>query len=270
MNKNKDNDSVEIAIIGGTGIYDNNLFQEEKVIKPHTPYGPTSDSIIVGKFGEKKIAFLPRHGKGHKIPPHMINYRANIWVLKEMGVKRIIAPSAVGSLNYDYRPGDIMLPDQFIDFTKNRNYSFFDGSQVCHISMADPFCIDLRGIANKCLNGMDIRFHSKGTYICIEGPRFSTRSESKMFRDIYHADIIGMTLVPECILARESEICYLSISTITDFDVWAEQPVSSKEIIETLHKNVETTRTIISKLIPSISDDRTGCNCGSALGEALL
>lgn len=270
MNKNKDNDSVEIAIIGGTGIYDNNLFQEERVIRPHTPYGPTSDSIIIGKFGEKKIAFLPRHGKGHKIPPHMINYRSNIWVLKELGVKRIIAPSAVGSLNYDYRPGDIMLPDQFIDFTKNRNYSFFDGSQVCHISMADPFCIDLRRMATKCLNNMDIRFHSKGTYICIEGPRFSTRSESKMFRDIFHADIIGMTLVPECILARESEICYLSISTITDFDVWAEQPVSSKEIIETLHKNVETTRTIISKLIPSISDDRTGCNCGSALDEALL
>ncbi len=270
MNKNKDNDSVEIAIIGGTGIYDNNLFQEERVIKPHTPYGPTSDSIIIGKFGEKKIAFLPRHGKGHKIPPHMINYRSNIWVLKELGVKRIIAPSAVGSLNYDYRPGDIMLPDQFIDFTKNRNYSFFDGSQVCHISMADPFCIDLRRIATKCLNNMNIRLHSKGTYICIEGPRFSTRSESKMFRDIYHADIIGMTLVPECILARESEICYLSISTITDFDVWAEQPVSSKEIIETLHKNVETTRTIISKLIPSISDERTGCNCGSALDEALL
>ncbi len=261
---------MEIAIIGGTGIYDNNLFQEERVIKPHTPYGPTSDSVIVGKIGDKKIGFLSRHGKGHKIPPHMINYRANIWALKELGVKRIIAPSAVGSLNYDYKPGDIMLPDQFIDFTKNRNYSYFDGSQVCHISMADPFCVDLRKTATKCINNVGIRFHNQGTYICIEGPRFSTRSESKMFRDIYHADIIGMTLIPECILARESEICYLSISTITDFDVWAEQPVSSKEIIETLHKNVETTRTIISKLIPSISDERTGCNCGSALDEALL
>ncbi len=270
MNKNEDGIPVEIAVIGGTGIYNNNLFHEETVIKPHTPYGPTSDSIIVGKFGNKKIAFLSRHGKGHKIPPHMINYRANIWALKELGVKRIIAPSAVGSLNYDYEPGDIMLPDQFIDFTKNRKYSFFDGSQVCHISMADPFCIDLRKIAGTLLKDMGIRFHNKGTYVCIEGPRFSTRSESKIFRDVYHADIIGMTVVPECILARESEICYLSISTITDYDVWAEQPVSSRNIIEILNKNVETTRTIISKLLPLIPDNRTGCDCGSALDEALL
>jgi 5'-methylthioadenosine phosphorylase len=270
MNKKEDNGAVEIAIIGGTGIYDNDLFREEKTIKSHTPYGPPSDSITVGMFGERKIAFLPRHGKGHKIPPHMINYRANIWALKNLGVRRIIAPSAVGSLNYGYAPGDIMLPDQFIDFTKNRNYSFFDGSQVCHISMADPFCIYLRKIANECMHDLDIKFHDKGTYVCIEGPRFSTRSESKIFKDVYQADIIGMTLIPECVLARESEICYLSISTITDYDVWAEQPVSTKEVIETLHKNVEITRTIISKLVPLISDNRNDCTCGSALDEALL
>lgn len=270
MHDNKEKDSVEIAIIGGTGIYDNNLFHEEKTINPHTPYGPTSDSIIVGMAGDRKIAFLPRHGKGHKIPPHIINYRANIWALKDLGVKRIIAPSAVGSLNYRYAPGDIMLPDQFIDFTKNRNYSFFDGSQVCHISMADPFCIYLRKIANECMHDLGIKFHDKGTYVCIEGPRFSTRSESKIFKDVYQADIIGMTLIPECVLARESEICYLSISTITDYDVWAEQPVSTKEVIETLHKNVEITRTIISKLVPLISDNRNDCTCGSALDEALL
>ena len=270
MNKNEDSGAVEIAIIGGTGIYDNDLFREEKTIKSHTPYGPPSDSITVGMFGERKIAFLPRHGKGHRIPPHMINYRANIWALKNLGVRRIIAPSAVGSLNYGYAPGDIMLPDQFIDFTKNRDYSFFDGSQACHISMADPFCNDLRKTANKCINGLGIKFHDKGTYVCIEGPRFSTRSESKMFRDIFHADIIGMTLIPECILARESEICYLSISTITDYDVWAEQPVSSKDIIEILQKNTDTTRSIISKLIPLISNDRNDCSCGSALDEALL
>lgn len=270
MYKKEDNGAVEIAIIGGTGIYDNDLFREERTIKSHTPYGPPSDSITVGMFGERKIAFLPRHGKGHRIPPHMINYRANIWALKNLGVRRIIAPSAVGSLNYGFAPGDIMLPDQFIDFTKNRNYSFFDGSQACHISMADPFCNDLRRTANKCINSLGIKFHDKGTYVCIEGPRFSTRSESKMFRDVYHADIIGMTLIPECILARESEICYLSISTITDYDVWAERPVSSKDIIEILQKNADTTRTIISKLIPLISNDRTDCSCGSALDEALL
>ena len=271
MNKNSSsNDLIDIAIIGGTGIYDNNLFHQEQIIKPHTPYGPTSDFIVIGRLNDKKIAFLPRHGKGHRIPPHMINYRANIWALKELGVKRIIAPSAVGSLNYDYKPGDIMLPDQFIDFTKKRNYSFFDGPRVCHISMADPFCTDLRNVAIKCINDLDVRFHSKGTYICIEGPRFSTRAESKLFRDLYHAEIIGMTLIPECLLARESEICYLSISTITDYDVWAEQPVSSKDIVETLHKNVETIRTIISKLIPLISSERTYCSCANALDEALL
>src|SRR6185437_15737958 len=257
MDKNKDWNSVEIAIIGGTGIYDNNLFQEERVITPHTPYGSTSDSIVIGNWGDKKIAFIPRHGKGHKIPPHKINYRANIWALKQLGVKRIIAPSAVGSLNYDYKPGDIMLPDQFIDFTKNRKTSFYDGSQVCHISMADPFCGELRCISSRCLTDNNIKFHTKGTYVCIEGPRFSTRSESKLFRDVYHADIIGMTLVPECILARESEICYLSISTITDYDVWAAQPVSTKEIVAILPKNVETTKEIISKLITLIPSERS-------------
>lgn len=264
------NASVDIAIIGGTGIYDNNLFQQEMVLKPHTPYGSTSDSIIVGKFEDKQIAFLPRHGKGHRLPPHMINYRANIWALKQLGVKRIIAPSAVGSLNYDYKPGDIMLPDQFIDFTKKRNYTFYDGSQVCHVSMADPFCTDLRTIATKCIKDIGIRFHDRGTYVCIEGPRFSTRSESKMFRDVLHADIIGMTLIPECVLARESEICYLSISTITDYDVWADHPVSSKDIVETLNKNIETTKRVLSQLIPLIPKVRDACNCKSALDEALI
>ena len=136
--------------------------------------------------------------------------------------------------------------------------------------MADPFCIYLRKIANECMHDLGIKFHDNGTYVCIEGPRFSTRSESKIFKDVYHADIIGMTLIPECVLARESEICYLSISTITDYDVWAEQPVSTKEVIETLHKNVEITRTLISKLVPLISDNRNDCICGSALDNALL
>ena len=264
------NDSVQIAVIGGTGIYDTTLFEEEQTIKPQTPYGDTSDSIIIGRFGGKKVAFLPRHGKGHKFPPHMINYRANIWALRELGVKRIIAPSAVGSLDYKYRPGDILLPDQFIDFTKKREYTFYDGPQVCHVSVADPLCSDLRTLAKKCLNDLHVSYHEKGTYICIEGPRFSTRAESMVYRDVLHADIIGMTLVPECILARESEICYLSISTITDYDVWADQPVSSKEILETLHKNVETTRNLLSKLIPLVTEERMNCSCKNALKDALL
>lgn len=263
-------DLVQIAVIGGTGIYDTNLFKEERIIKPQTPYGDTSDHIMIGRFGEKKVAFLPRHGKGHKLPPHMINYRANIWALRELGVKRIIAPSAVGSLDYEYKPGDVLLPDQFIDFTKKRAYTFYDGPQVCHVSMADPLCSELRILAQKCLRDLHVRYHDKGTYICIEGPRFSTRAESKIFRDVLHADIIGMTLVPECILARESEMCYLSISTVTDYDVWADQPVSSKEILETLQKNVEITKNFLSRIIPLVTEERINCNCGTALKDALL
>lgn len=262
--------SVPIAVIGGTGIYDTNLFREERTLKPQTPYGETSDAILVGSFGGKKVAFLPRHGKGHRIPPHMINYRANIWALRELGVKRIIAPSAVGSLDYKFQPGDILLPDQFIDFTKKREYTFYDGPQVCHVSTADPLCTDLRSIAKQCLSDLNIRYHDKGTYVCIEGPRFSTRAESKVFRDILHADIIGMTLVPECVLARESEICYLSVSTITDYDVWADEPVSSKEIIETLQMNVENIKNFLSKLIPFVTEERSNCKCGNALEDALL
>lgn len=263
-------DSVPIAVIGGTGIYDTNLFKEEKTLQPQTPYGETSDVISVGRYGDKKVAFLPRHGKGHKIPPHRINYRANIWALRELGVKRIIAPSAVGSLDYRFKPGDIVLPDQYIDFTKRREYTFYDGPQVCHISMADPLCSDLRSTAKKCLINLNVSYHDKGTYVCIEGPRFSTRAESKVFREVLHADVIGMTLVPECILARESEICYLSIATITDYDVWADTPVSTKEIIETLHKNVENTRNLLLNIIPSVTEARLDCICGTALKDALL
>jgi 5'-methylthioadenosine phosphorylase len=263
-------ESVKIAIIGGTGIYDANIFKQEKSVNPHTPYGPTSDSIVIGSFENKKVAFLPRHGRGHKIPPHMINHRANIWALKELGVKRILAPSAVGSLDYDFAPGHVMLPDQFIDFTKKRNYTFFDGPTVCHVSTADPFCEELRSLASRHIKELNIRVHEGGTYICVEGPRFSTRAESKIFRDVFKANIIGMTLVPECMLARESEICYLSIATVTDYDVWADQPVSTKEIIETLHKNVENTKKILSKLIPVIPEERTHCNCGTALKDAVL
>src|SRR6476661_10521510 len=163
MDKNKDWNSVEIAIIGGTGIYDNNLFQEERVITPHTPYGSTSDSIVIGNWGDKKIAFIPRHGKGHKIPPHKINYRANIWALKSLGVTRILAPSAVGSLNTRYKPGDFVIPHQFIDLTKQRACTFYDGGKVCHISVAQPFCPELSEIALGSLKDLSFDSHSGGT-----------------------------------------------------------------------------------------------------------
>ena len=216
------------------------------------------------------MAFIPRHGKGHRIPPHRINNRANIWALKELGVKRIIAPTAVGSMKYEYRPGDIAIPDQFVDFTKGRQYTFYDGGEVCHISVADPFCLELRDVAVCHGNKLGYNVHTKATYVCVEGPRFSTRAESQFFRDVIMADIIGMTLVPECPLAREAEICYVSIAMVTDYDVWANSPVSSKEVIELLSKNNEKTRKIIAEMISTIPARSIKCNCADALTGAVL
>jgi 5'-methylthioadenosine phosphorylase len=260
----------DIGIIGGTGVYDSGLFNEKKEIKVYTPFGEPSDLITIGEYADRKVAFIPRHGKGHRIPPHKINSRANIWALKQLGVKRIIAPTTVGSMKQEYKPGDIAIPDQFVDFTKGRNYTFYDGGEVCHISVADPFCPELRQAVPNQLNNMGYNCHKKATYVCIEGPRFSTRAESQFFRDVMKADIIGMTLVPECPLAREAEICYVSIATITDYDVWAASPVSSKEVIELLSKNVEKTKQLIAELIPEISVKRINCSCGNALEGALL
>lgn len=264
------NNSADVGVIGGTGVYDPGLFSSKREIKVHTPYGETSDLVTIGEYAGVNVAFIPRHGRGHRIPPHRINSRANIWALKQLGVKRIIAPSAVGSLQEGYKPGDIAIPDQFIDFTKKREYTFYDGGQVCHISVVDPFCPELRDIAIDRIKKLKFPLHSKATYVCIEGPRFSTRAESKFFREAMKADIIGMTLVPEITLAREAEICYLSVATVTDYDVWADHPVTSTEIIETLAKNVEKTKKLIAELVPAIPAKRTKCACGKALEGALL
>lgn len=262
--------SADVGIIGGTGVYDPGLFSAQREIKVHTPYGEPSDLVTIGEYSGVKVAFIPRHGRSHRIPPHSINSRANIWALKQLGVKRIIAPSAVGSLQVGYKPGDIAVPDQFIDFTKKRQYTFYDGGQVCHVSVADPFCPELRSIAIDRIKRLKFTMHDKATYICIEGPRFSTRAESKFFRDVMKADIIGMTLVPEVNLARETEICYTSIATVTDYDVWANHPVTSAEIVETLSKNVEKTKKLIADIVPAIPASRKKCACASALENALL
>jgi len=260
-------EQAEIGIFGGTGIYDSGLLKEAKEITVDTPFGKTSDSITVGIFKGKKIAFMPRHGKKHTIPPHMINFRANIWAFKEMGIKRIIAPSAVGSLQEKLKPGDLALPSQFIDFTKSRNTSFFEKEKVIHISVADPFCPELQSAVIKTTDNLHLKIHNDCTYVCIEGPRFSTRAESKFYKNVIGADIIGMTLVPECQLAREAQICYVSISTVTDYDVWAEKPVTAKEVIETLSKNVETTRKILI-MLPDFIPSQRSCSCEKALTEA--
>ena len=259
-------EQAEIGIFGGTGIYDSGLLNESKEINVDTPYGKTSDSITIGNFKGRQIAFMPRHGKKHTIPPHMINFRANIWAFKELGIKRIIAPSAVGSLKEEFMPGHFALPSQFLDFTKSRIGSFSEDGKVIHISVADPFCPQLQKTVLKVAENQNITLHKDCTYVCIEGPRFSTKAESKFFKTT-GADIIGMTLVPECQLAREAQICYVSISTVTDYDVWAEKPVTAKEVIETLSKNVESTKKLLSVLIDEIPKSRE-CNCEKALAEA--
>ena len=259
-------DQADIGIFGGTGIYDSGLLQNSKETTIETPYGRTSDTITIGEFRGEKIAFMPRHGKKHSIPPHLINYRANIWSFKELGITRIIAPSAVGSLKDEIKPGHFALPTQFIDFTKSRKTSFSEEGKVIHISVADPFCPELQKIVSDVAKEQKITMHKDCTYACIEGPRFSTKAESRFYKST-GADIIGMTLVPECQLAREAQMCYVSISTVTDYDVWAEKPVTAKEVMDTLSENVKITKKLLTELIDKIPKARS-CSCEKALAEA--
>ncbi|MCP8310773.1 MAG: S-methyl-5'-thioadenosine phosphorylase [Candidatus Methylarchaceae archaeon HK01M] len=259
---------VDIAVIGGTGFYDPRLMEDSKEMKVYTPYGRPSDFITIGHFKGKKIAFIQRHGEGHQIPPHGINYRANIWSLKQLEATRIIAPAAVGSLREELRPGDIVIPDQFIDRTSGRASSFYDGGQICHISIANPFCQELSEIAFNTGKELNLPVHKGGTCVVIQGPRFSTKAESQLYRS-WGADIINMTMVPECVLAREAEICYLPIATISDYDVWKDGLVSVDEIVKTLKENVEKTRKLLEVMIPKIPRERS-CDCKDALRNAIL
>ncbi|RLG58367.1 MAG: S-methyl-5'-thioadenosine phosphorylase [Candidatus Hydrothermarchaeota archaeon] len=261
-------DKVDLAIIGGSGLYDPTFIENAEEIKIYTPYGRPSDFIYKGEIKNRNVVFLARHGKKHNVPPHKINYRANIWALKELGVERIIAVSAVGSLREDYKPGDFVCADQFIDMTKNREYTFFDGPVVAHVSMADPFCPELSKICISTAKELGIRMHEKGTYICIEGPRFSTRAESKLWRS-WGADIIGMTLVPEVNLAREARMCYVIIAMVTDYDVWAERPVTAHDVVKVMSENTDKARRLLYNLIPKIPRERK-CKCGKYMDEAIL
>ncbi len=258
--------TVKIGIIGGSGIADAGFFEEVEKKEMDTPYGKPSDPFVIGRSGEADVIFLARHGAGHKIPPHEINYRANIWGMKELGVTRLICLSAVGSLKENYRPGEICIPDQFIDFTKSRRYTFFDTGKVMHVSTADPFCEDLRTLLAGICTEKGIAHHPTGTYVCIEGPRFSTRAESRMFRSF--ADIIGMTLVPEAQLARELGLCYACLAMITDYDVWAEKPVNVAEILRTMKDNAENIQTIIETAINRLAGVGECSACKTFAAEA--
>jgi 5'-methylthioadenosine phosphorylase len=259
---------AEIGIIGGTGLYDPKLFKNIEEVTVDTPYGASSDAITVGELRGKCVAFLPRHGKKHTIRPTDINSRANIFALKKLGVQRILAPSAVGSLKEEYKPGDLVFVDQFIDRTTRREQSFYTKKQVCHISVAEPMCPELRRTLIAVAKDAGIRAHNTGTYVCIEGPRFSTKAESKMFRS-WGADVVGMTVVPECVLAREAEMCYATIATVTDYDVWKDHPVCVDEIVNTLRANIENLKRIIVEAVAHLPKERS-CECKSALKNAFV
>jgi len=260
-----------IGLIGGSGFYKffdpvkpdgRGINSKEIVVK--TRYGLPSDKITIGTIFGKKVAFLPRHGRKHTIPPHKINYRANIEALKKLGVDRIIAPSAVGSLKAKIKPGEIVFCDQFVDRTKSRKDTFFDGPKVAHIEMAYPYCGDLRKIAISQAEKNNFKFHSKGTIVVIEGPRFSTAAESLWFSKMGW-DIVNMTQYPEAVLAAEMGICYLNISLVTDYDigVYAKEkvvPVSIEQVLKNFAKNTEKLKTLVSSIIKQIPDKHT-CDC---------
>ncbi len=259
---------AEIGIIGGTGVYNPELLQNPKEIEVSTPFGKPSDLITIGTFEGRRIAFLPRHGRKHTIPPHKINYRANIWAMKELGVKRIIAPAAVGSLREELKPGDIVIPNQFIDKTHSRDSSFYDGGKVCHISVADAFCPELSDTIFNSGRKLGLAIHKNGVCIVIQGPRFSTRAESNLFRS-WGADIINMTIVPECVLAREAQICYATFATITDYDAFTDKAVKLTDVVSVLKGNSEKTQKLFREIIPNIPKE-SKCGCKNALKDALL
>ncbi len=259
---------AEIGIIGGTGLYDPKLLKNVKEVKVKTLFGKPSDAITIGEMEGKQLAFLPRHGKKHTIRPTDVNSQANIAALKQLGVNCILASLTVGSLKEEYKPGDIVFIDQFIDRTTRREQSFFTEGKVCHISVAEPMCPELRQTLIAVAKNSKISHHETGTYVCIEGPRFSTKAESNLFRT-WGADVVGMTLVPECVLAREAEICYASIAMVTDYDVWKDHPVCVDDIVKTMRANIENVKRIIAQTVVKIPKDRT-CECKVALKSAIV
>ncbi|MBP2644776.1 MAG: S-methyl-5-thioinosine phosphorylase [Firmicutes bacterium] len=257
---------IKIAIIGGTGLYDPRILENIREDTVVTPYGDVK--YKVGEFKGKPVAFIPRHGSAHSIPPHLINYRANIWALKKLGVTNIIASTAVGSLNPDMGGGDFVFIDQFLDFTKSRVNTFYNGEgrQVVHVDVTQPYCPNLRETLLKAAEGLGIKAHAKGTYVCAEGPRFETPAEIKAFRQL-GGDVVGMTNVPEVVLAREAEICYATVSMVTNFAAGiSPHPLTHSEVLETMAANTENIKKLIMATIERI-DIQQDCSCRHALAE---
>jgi len=260
---------AKIGIIGGSGLYKIDGLKDIKEVAVDTPFGSPSDKYIVGSLEDIEVVFLPRHSRGHTILPTELNYKANIYGMKKLGVEQIISISAVGSFKKELKPLDIVLPDQFVDRTNQaRKTTFFGEGIAGHISFADPVCPDLRKIIYDAGKALGLTMHDKGTYLNMEGPAFSTRAESHLYKG-WGMDIIGMTNMPEARLAREAEICFATIALITDYDCWHEEEVTIDMVIQNLTRNVETARKLIKKVVPALSRQRN-CKCPTALKYAII
>ncbi len=263
-----ENKLADIGIFGGSGFYKLLDNAEERLVE--TPYGAPSDKVVLGTLGNKRVAFLPRHGASHQLPPQKINYRANLWAMKSLGVSRIISPCAAGSLQKGVEPGDFVICDQYVDRTSGRNDTFYDGPVSTHVSAAEPYCSELRQLAIKAARDCGINTHPEGTVVVIQGPRFSTKSESKWFTSMGW-EVINMTQYPEAHLAKELELCVVNISLITDYDcglVGDVEPVSHSEVVKVFTGNLSKLQNMLVKLLSSIPDERNECKCGQSLSGA--
>ncbi|HSE83576.1 MAG TPA: S-methyl-5'-thioadenosine phosphorylase, partial [Thermodesulfobacteriota bacterium] len=260
-----------VGVIGGSGLYEMEGLSDVRFVKVETPWGSPSDDLLVGKLGDTKMVFLPRHGRGHRIMPTEINFRANIYAMKKLEVEYIISVSAVGSMKEEIAPGHVVIPDQFFDYTKRRASTFFGDGIVAHVSMADPVCPELSDILYKASVDSGATVHKGGTYICIEGPQFSSRGESNIYRR-WGVDVIGMTNMPEAKLAREAEICYGVLALSSDYDCWHEEhaDVTVEDIIQVLMKNVELAKRIIKHGVPMIREQERDCPCPNALENSII
>jgi 5'-methylthioadenosine phosphorylase len=259
-----------VGVIGGSGLYELEGLTDLRWRRVRTPFGDPSDEFCTGTLDGRRVIFLPRHGRGHRLTPTELNFRANIWGLKSLGAEWVVSVSAVGSMKEEIRPLDLVVPDQFFDMTKRRVASFFGEGIVAHVGMAEPVCGHLAGVLDKAARATGATVHRGGTYICIEGPQFSTRAESRIYRG-WGVDVIGMTNMPEAKLAREAELCYATLALATDYDVWHEShdAVTVEAVVANLLKNVATAKDVLRRVIPGISGPRT-CECPSVLKSAVI
>jgi 5'-methylthioadenosine phosphorylase len=261
---------ADIGIIGGSGLYDIEGLRMVKERSVRTPFGAPSDKVVLGELDGIRVAFLSRHGRGHRINPSDINYRANIYALKSLGVRRVISVSAVGSMKESIKPGDVVLPDQFIDFTKRRASTFFEGGIVAHVAFGEPICASLATDLLASARSVGAIVHRGGVYLCVEGPQFSTKGESRLYRQ-WGVDVIGMTNMPEAKLAREAELCYATVALVTDYDCWhaTEEAVTVDAILAVLSRNVTFAKRMLRQVVPSIAG-APDCVCHRALQNAIV